>query len=153
MPEEWKRVRQIAAEIRLVGRSVHSVAAARRSVFCQVADLADVERHEGMVFASRGGRLPPSDSTAAAGEQVFLAGGCAVCHTIGGTMAHATVGPDLTHFGSRLTIAAASLPNNRGNLGGWILDPQRIKPGAQMPPNGLDPDQLNAILAYLEGLK
>ena len=116
--------------------------------------IAEPERQFNQwVLASRGGRLPPSDSTAAAGEQVFLAGGCAVCHTIGGTMAHATVGPDLTHFGSRLTIAAATLPNTKGNLGGWILDPQRIKPGTYMPPNALAPDQLNALLAYLEGLK
>ena len=68
-------------------------------------------------------------------------------------MAHATVGPDLTHFGSRLTIAAATLPNTKGNLGGWILDPQRFKPGTYMPPNALAPDKLNALLAYLEGLK
>ncbi len=104
-------------------------------------------------LASRASAAEPSDSTAKAGKQVFLTAGCAVCHSIGGTAAGATVGPNLTHFGSRHSIAAASLPNNRGNLGGWVLDPQRIKPGAMMPPNGLDPDQLNAILAYLEGLK
>ncbi|HEX2779983.1 MAG TPA: cytochrome c oxidase subunit II [Gemmatimonadaceae bacterium] len=116
--------------------------------------IAEPEREFNQwVLASRGSRLPPADSTARAGEQVFLTGGCAVCHTIGGTLAHATVGPDLTHFGSRLTIAAASLPNTKGNLGGWILDPQRIKPGSNMPPNALAPDQLNALLAYLEGLK
>ncbi|MFL5560332.1 MAG: cytochrome c oxidase subunit II [Gemmatimonadaceae bacterium] len=105
------------------------------------------------VAASRASATEPADSTAKAGKQVFLTAGCAVCHAIGGTAAGATYGPNLTHFGSRLSIAAASLPNNRGNLGGWVLDPQRIKPGASMPPNGLDPDQLNAILAYLEGLK
>jgi cytochrome c oxidase subunit 2 len=105
------------------------------------------------LLASRAPATEPSDSTAKAGKQVFLTAGCAVCHAIGGTPAGARVGPDLTHFGSRKSIAAASLPNTIGNLGGWILDPQRIKPGAMMPPNGLDPSQLNAILAYLEGLK
>jgi cytochrome c oxidase subunit 2 len=111
------------------------------------------EKFNQWVLANRASAAEPADSTAKAGKQVFLTAGCAVCHAIGGTAAGATVGPNLTHFGSRGSIAAASLPNNRGNLGGWILDPQRIKPGAMMPPNGLDPDQLNAILAYLEGLK
>jgi cytochrome c oxidase subunit II len=111
------------------------------------------EKFDQWLLASRASAAEPADSTAAAGKQVFLTAGCAVCHAIGGTAAGATVGPNLTHFGSRHSIAAASLPNNRGNLGGWILDPQRIKPGAMMPPNGLEPDQLNAILAYLEGLK
>ena len=110
-------------------------------------------KFEQWVLASRASAAEPGDSTAAAGKQVFLTAGCAVCHAIGGTAAAATAGPNLTHFGSRRSIAAASLPNTRGNLGGWILDPQRIKPGAMMPPNGLDPGQLDAILAYLEGLK
>ena len=111
------------------------------------------EKFNQWVLANRASAAEPADSTAKAGKQVFLTAGCAVCHAIGGTAAGATVGPNLTHFGSRGSIAAASLPNNRGNLGGWILDPQRIKPGAMMPPNGLDPAQLDAILAYLEGLK
>ena len=37
------------------------------------------------------------------------------------------VGPDLTHFGSRSTIGAATLPNTRENLLAWLADPQRIK--------------------------
>ena len=51
------------------------------------------------------------------------------------------------------TIGAGSLPNTRGNLGGWIVDPQRIKPGARMPPNSLEPDDLQALLVYLERLE
>ena len=116
--------------------------------------IAEPERQfEQWALGARGAALAPADSTAKAGEQVFLTGGCSVCHAIGGTMAGGTVGPNLTHFGSRLTIAAASLPNTKGNLGGWIVDPQRIKPGSFMPPNALEPDQLEALLAYLEGLK
>ena len=111
------------------------------------------EKFDQWVLANRASAPEPADSTAKAGQQVFLTAGCAVCHAIGGTAAGATVGPNLTHLGLRQSIAAASLPNNRGNLAGWILDPQGVKPGAMMPPNGLDPGQLNAILAYLEGLK
>ena len=95
----------------------------------------------------------PADSLQEAGRLVFVAGSCSNCHTIGGTPAAGHVGPDLTHLSSRRTIAAASLPNTRGNLAGWILDPQRTKPGSAMPANSLDPDQLQSLLAYLEGLK
>ena len=61
--------------------------------------------------------------------------------------------PDLTHFASRSTIAAGTLPNTRGHLAGWIVDPQQIKPGNRMPPPGLSGEELQAVLAYLESLK
>ena len=95
----------------------------------------------------------PADSLHAAGQQVFMTGSCALCHTIAGTRAGGRVGPDLTHLASRRTIAAGTLPNTRGHLAGWILDPQRIKPGAYMPANGLEPAQLDALLAYLTSLR
>jgi cytochrome c oxidase subunit 2 len=76
-----------------------------------------------------------------------------MCHTIRGTDAASHVGPDLTHIASRAMIAAESLPNTRGALAGWIVDPQRIKPGNQMPPNPLQPDDLQALITYLQTLK
>ena len=78
---------------------------------------------------------------------------CAACHTIRGTTARGTLGPDLTHFGSRTTIGAGTLPNTRGNLGGWIVNSQTAKPGNRMPPQPLTPEELQALLAYLESLK
>ena len=51
-----------------------------------------------------------------------MSSGCAVCHTIGGTEARGTVGPDLTHFKSRSTIAAGTLANTRANLTRWIRE-------------------------------
>jgi cytochrome c oxidase subunit 2 len=95
----------------------------------------------------------PTDSLAARGLEVFLTSPCVMCHTIHGTPAGATLGPDLTHLASRRYIGAGSLPNTRGNLAGWILDAQGIKPGARMPPNSLRPADLQALLAYLETLK
>jgi len=95
----------------------------------------------------------PTDSLTQTGERVFLSGPCAMCHSIGGTGAFGTVGPDLTHLASRHTIAAGTLPLTTGNLAGWILDPQSIKPGAKMPPNQIDPQSLQALLAYLGTLK
>jgi cytochrome c oxidase subunit 2 len=95
----------------------------------------------------------PSNPTTRKGRKVFLAGSCSMCHNITGTMATGQVAPDLTHVASRLTIAAGTLPNTRGHLAGWILDPQAIKPGTKMPSNSLEPADLQALLAYLETLK
>jgi cytochrome c oxidase subunit 2 len=95
----------------------------------------------------------PTDSTLLSGERVFLSSGCAVCHTISGTQAFATVGPNLSHFGSRSTIAAGTLPNTSENLARWIFNPQLIKPGVIMPSIPLQPAQLTAVVAYLESLK
>jgi cytochrome c oxidase subunit 2 len=96
---------------------------------------------------------PPSDPLAQAGQQVFLGTTCVYCHAIRGTPAAGEVGPDLTHLASRLTLAAGSLENNTGNLAGWIMDPQHIKPGALMPPAQLTGQQLQELLAYLATLK
>ncbi|HEX6573628.1 MAG TPA: cytochrome c oxidase subunit II [Gemmatimonadaceae bacterium] len=96
---------------------------------------------------------PPSDSMSRAGEQVFMSKGCPLCHTVGGTRALGTIGPPLTHIGSSYTIAAGTLKNTRGNMAGWVVDPQRIKPGVRMPPNDLSGSELQALLSYLESLK
>ena len=50
-------------------------------------------------------------------------------------------------------IAAGTLPTTRGNLAGWVTDAQSIKPGVRMPSNPLAPDELQALLDYLESLK
>jgi cytochrome c oxidase subunit II len=97
--------------------------------------------------------LTPTTELARRGQEVFLASSCVMCHAIAGTPAGSRVGPDLTHLASRRTIAAGTLPNSRGNLAGWIIDPQKIKPGTRMPPNQLKPADLQALLAYLETLK
>ena len=97
--------------------------------------------------------MTPTDSVALRGQEVFLASSCVMCHAIGGTPAGSRIGPDLTHLASRRTIAAGTLPNTRGNLAGWIVNPQGIKPGARMPSTRLDSDDLQALLTYLETLK
>jgi cytochrome c oxidase subunit II len=97
--------------------------------------------------------VTPTDSLAKRGQEVFLASSCVMCHAISGTPAGSRIGPDLTHFASRRTIAAGTLLNNRGNLMGWISNPQTIKPGVKMPPSQLQPPDLLALAAYLETLK
>jgi cytochrome c oxidase subunit 2 len=78
---------------------------------------------------------------------------CAECHTISGTSAHGRIGPDLTHLAIRRSIAAGTMPMGEGNLYGWVANPQAIKPGTKMPALGLEPDELHAVVAYLETLK
>jgi cytochrome c oxidase subunit 2 len=95
----------------------------------------------------------PTNQQTKHGQQVFLTHSCVLCHTIRGTTAGSRVGPDLTHLASRSTIAAGMLPNTIGNLGGWILNPQSLKPGSRMPPNQLSGPELQDLLAYLETLR
>jgi cytochrome c oxidase subunit 2 len=95
----------------------------------------------------------PSASEAIRGREVFLTHACLMCHTIRGTDAGARLGPDLTHVASRSMIASETLPNTVGALAGWIVDPQRIKPGTQMSPNPLSGDDLQAVVAYLQSLR
>jgi cytochrome c oxidase subunit II len=73
------------------------------------------------------------DPAAARGLALFFRGGCAACHTIRGTAAAGTIGPDLTHVGSRRTLAAGLLRNHAGTMGGWIAGAQELKPGSAMP--------------------
>lgn len=87
------------------------------------------------------------------GQQIFLTRTCAMCHAIQGTSANSRIGPPLTHLASHQTIAAGSFPNTRGYLGGWIVDAPAMKPGVRMPANPLSPDELYALLDYLETLK
>jgi cytochrome c oxidase subunit 2 len=98
------------------------------------------------------GRDPP-DRTPHQGHHVFMQARCAGCHTIRGTEAAGHIAPDLTHIATRRTLGAGSLPNTSENLATWIRDPQRAKPGNQMPPNPLAADDLQALVAYLETLK
>ncbi|HSM54537.1 MAG TPA: cytochrome c oxidase subunit II [Candidatus Sulfomarinibacteraceae bacterium] len=95
----------------------------------------------------------PASDDAFRGQQVFLGSACVYCHTVRGTNASGEVGPDLTHLMSRRTLAAGTLENNRGNLAGWILDPQHIKPGNLMPPTALPAEDFQPLLEYLDTLE
>jgi cytochrome c oxidase subunit 2 len=100
----------------------------------------------------------PTDQTALQGQAVFLSAGCVFCHTVKGLddkqidRSSVDLGPDLTHLASRLAIAGASLDNNRGNLAGWIVDAQHVKPGSLMPNMQLSSKDLQSLLVYLESL-
>jgi cytochrome c oxidase subunit 2 len=96
----------------------------------------------------------PAEPLAQRGLEVFLgSGGCIECHAVRGTDATGNLGPDLTHLAGRRTLGAAIMPNNPGNLAGWIANPQQIKPGNLMPATPIDGEELQALLAYLATLK
>jgi cytochrome c oxidase subunit 2 len=96
----------------------------------------------------------PASPEAVRGQTGFLTYGCVTCHTIRGTDARGTLGPDLTHVGSRPTIAAGLLPTTADSLEQWITHTQTYKPGAYMPPfSTLPPEELQALGAYLVGLR
>ncbi|AXA90736.1 c-type cytochrome [Massilia sp. YMA4] len=100
---------------------------------------------------------PPAHAQLARGQAVFLAQRCQACHAVRGVTPEvrgATLGPDLTHVGSRRTIAAGTLPTHAAALAGWLADPQAHKPGARMPATrALDGADLRALAAWLESLK
>lgn len=95
----------------------------------------------------------PSSASAAAGARVFERSACATCHTIRGTLAGGRYGPDLTHVGGRLRIAAGTLPLARQHLLAWLADPQHVKPGNHMPAVRLPPEELEAVADYLLELR
>jgi cytochrome c oxidase subunit II len=98
--------------------------------------------------------LEPASEDAAIGQLVFQREACAGCHTIKGTDAQGTFGPDLTDVGSRRTLGAGAIENTPENMAKWIRDAPGIKPGISMPAFGsLSQRDLTAITAYLESLK
>jgi cytochrome c oxidase subunit II len=95
----------------------------------------------------------PTSDLVERGEVVFTSSACAGCHTIDGTTAHGTRGPDLTHVGTRETLGARIVHNTPGEMKRWIEDAGSIKPGVKMPPAFLSNDQVEALVAYLESRK
>ena len=96
-------------------------------------------------------------------------GGCIGCHMISGNpMAMGVIGPNLTHVGSRSTIAGGLFPNDTRHLARWIKNARAMKPGVQMftlgkgeydpvtkatVPMGLTDEQIADIVAYMQALK
>ncbi|MBA4142598.1 MAG: cytochrome c oxidase subunit II [Nitrosospira sp.] len=96
----------------------------------------------------------PVNPVLARGRDAFLSASCGECHTIRGTSARGTRGPDLTHVGSRRTIGAGMLETSADNIGIWIVDNQRIKFNDRIPAYPkLDRDTVREIATYLESLQ
>lgn len=111
------------------------------------------EEYEAWAARQRQPALTPTDPMLVKGREAFEQYACAMCHRIRGTQARGGVAPDLTHFGSRRTIAGI-MPNTRARLQAWIVNAQAIKPGVKMPSlEQFDGRTLNALAAYLESLE
>ena len=95
----------------------------------------------------------PTGDLEVRGEELFTSEGCANCHNVAGTGADGDDGPDLTHVASRDTIAAGALDNTAPDLREWIADPHAIKEGVLMPAVQLEPDELDALVAYVGSLR
>ncbi|WP_457941229.1 cytochrome c oxidase subunit II [Mesorhizobium sp. 10J20-29] len=96
----------------------------------------------------------PAAGATGEGREAFLRNGCGACHRVDGTEANATIGPDLSHVGSRLTIGAGILPNTETAIARFIADPGAIKPDAKMPAFGMLPaEEIAAMAAWLKGLE
>jgi cytochrome c oxidase subunit II len=113
------------------------------------------EEFEAWLEAQASPAAAPADPEAARGLALFTRHDCHLCHQIrgGGLEARSQgVGPDLTHLSSRTTLGAATVPNTTENLTRWIANPHDIKPGVLMPPTMLAPEDLRALVRYLESL-
>jgi len=123
-----------------------------KMAFLVVADQP-VEFNRWLARRGGGAGVSPTSEEAARGQLVFNREACAGCHTVRGTPATGTIGPDLSDFGSRRWIGSVTVANTASNLAHWITDPAEVKPGNLMPPTSLSADDLAAITVYLEGLK
>jgi cytochrome c oxidase subunit 2 len=88
-----------------------------------------------------------------AARSTFLSLSCVSCHTVSGTSASGTFGPDLSHLLSRATLGSGVVSNTPENLRAWVKDPQAIKPGNLMPSMQLNSRELDQVFTYLSSLK
>ncbi|HWP38241.1 MAG TPA: cytochrome c oxidase subunit II [Gemmatimonadales bacterium] len=77
---------------------------------------------------------------------------CIACHAVQGVSA-GVLGPNLTHVGSRSTLAAGTLFNTPEGMAAWLSDPPAVKPGSKMPRIGLTEEEIAALVAYLASLR
>ena len=87
------------------------------------------------------------------GLEVMRSAVCSSCHRARGQVPGVSIGPDLTHVGSRATLAGGVVANTDDGMRAWIADPQQFKPGALMPKVPMSVADLDAIVAYLRSLK
>jgi cytochrome c oxidase subunit 2 len=132
-------------------------------------DLSPLDNWRAKQFPEKG----EDAALIAKGRKTFQQKNCITCHTIRGHEGIGTTAPDLTHVGSRTTIAAGLLENNEEQLARWVMHPGEVKPGNKMylgigamrgfvtvEPDGkvvtnitVNEDEAHALVAYLHSLK
>jgi len=113
----------------------------------------DTQDFEAWVQRMREPSVEPTAPLALEGRDLFLSSACIACHRIEGTSAQGAVGPDLTHVGSRQTIAAGVLENTPEEMARWLRAPEAVKPGVLMPNQNLTEEQIEKLVAYLSSLQ
>ncbi len=111
---------------------------------------ADYDR---WLAAQRQPAKAPSTAQEQRGLELVEQTSCAMCHTVGGTRAGGRRAPDLTHIASRSWLGAGTLKNTSAARAEWIANPQKFKPGVNMPALEAGPDDVAAIAAYLGSLR
>jgi cytochrome c oxidase subunit 2 len=94
-------------------------------------------------------QIAAQNATVAEGRSVFQNNACVNCHTISGTRAAGTFGPNLSHVAGRSTIASGAVPINAENVRAFVDDPAHFKPGVLMPAMHLNQHDLDAVTQYL----
>jgi cytochrome c oxidase subunit II len=110
------------------------------------------ENYQTWLAAAQTPAEAPQAELAVAGSQLFVTKGCINCHAVQGVNTYNRAGPDLSHIGSRTSIAAGVLPNTRENMVKWLRFTDTVKPGVLMPNLGLSEEEADSIAAYLETL-
>jgi cytochrome c oxidase subunit 2 len=154
-----------------LGRTVADRSAGATRPRAEFASLRTFRQNEAGVTAKfdinpleawRAKQLPEKNEDAALiaqGRTLFATKTCNTCHTVRGHGALGVQGPDLTHIGSRTTVAAGLLENDSDQLRRWIRDPGSVKPGNKMAKAYVDlkitlsNEEQAALVAYLESLK
>jgi cytochrome c oxidase subunit 2 len=118
------------------------------------AEVMEADAFRTFLARESGEARPPLTEQQRDGQRLFLAAGCGACHSVRGSEARGSIGPDLTHFGGRRTLGAGVFPMNRGSIVAFVANAPEVKPGSRMPSfAALSGPELNALAAYLEGLE
>jgi cytochrome c oxidase subunit 2 len=153
------------------GRQLAAQTASNGGAKVQLASLREFKRNEKGITerfevspldAWRAQQMPEKNEDGelvAKGRKLFQEKTCIACHTVRGHEGQGVTGPDLTHVGSRTTLAAGLLENNPEQLRRWLHNPGEVKPGNKMAKGFVDnhvklsADDEVALVAYLESLK
>lgn len=127
---------------------------ASHALMAFMVEVTEPAAFEAWLDAQAEAAVPPAGALARQGRKLFMELGCGACHAVRGTGAKGRIGPDLTHVGSRLSLAAGIMPNGHKAFARWIAGAEAIKPGSRMPSyDMLPPRELEALAAWLESLQ
>ncbi|MBI2389689.1 MAG: c-type cytochrome [Deltaproteobacteria bacterium] len=109
---------------------------------------------EAWLAAQRADARAPAAVLAQRGHLLFQQHGCGACHAVRGTAARGAVGPDLTHVGGRVSVAAGTVANDVAGFEEWLARTEALKPGVHMPSfHMLSSEERNALATWLDGLQ